>query len=121
MENINLELILHRLSEISESQKNSLLQLARMEQRLSKLDTLSETVSDIKDWKKEIQDTISHSELKELKNWKTNVMEVISPKQLDELIIDVEKLKTFKTQSIMIWVVVQAIISILLSISIFIK
>ncbi len=121
MENVNLELILHRLSEISESQKNSLLQLARMEQRLSKLDTLSETVSDIKDWKKDIQDTISHSELKELKTWKTNVMEVISPKQLDELINEVEKLKTFKTQSTMIWIIVQAIITIITTISIFYK
>jgi len=121
MGDVNFDLILHRLNEISESQKTSLIQLAKMEQRLSKVDLLTETVSDIKDWKKDIQDTISQSELRELKMWKNNVMEVISPKQLDELLNDIEKLKTFKTQSTMIWIVVQGIITILLAISIFIK
>ena len=48
-------------------------------------------------------------ELINLKNWKNNIDEVSSPTQLKELQQEVEKLKTFKTMSTTVWVVVQII------------
>ncbi len=48
-------------------------------------------------------------ELITLKNWKNNIDEVSSPTQLKELQQEVEKLKTFKTMSTTVWVVVQII------------
>ena len=51
-------------------------------------------------------------ELSTLKTWKNNIDEVSSPTQLKELQQEVEKLKTFKTMSTTVWVVVQIIFSI---------
>ena len=48
-------------------------------------------------------------ELITIKNWKNNIDEVSSPTQLKELQQEVEKLKTFKTMSTTVWVVVQII------------
>ena len=55
-------------------------------------------------------------ELITLKNWKNNIDEVSSPTQLKELQQEVEKLKTFKTMSTTVWVVVQIIFTLVATI-----
>ena len=51
-------------------------------------------------------------EITSLKDWKGNVDEVSSPTQLKELQKEVSDLKTFKTMSTTVWVVVQIIFGI---------
>ena len=51
---------------------------------------------------------------KELWKWKQAVDEVASPSQLKSTVKDVASLKTFKTQAITIWAVVQIIFGLLL-------
>lgn len=51
-------------------------------------------------------------EISSLKDWKGNVDEVSSPTQLKELQKEVSDLKTFKTMSTTVWVVVQIIFGI---------
>ena len=46
---------------------------------------------------------------KDLWRWKKEVDEVASPSQLKEAIRDVSELKTFKTQAITVWIVVQTL------------
>jgi hypothetical protein len=47
--------------------------------------------------------------LTSLHNWKASLDEVVSPSQLRDSIRDIQELKTFKTQAITIWAVVQVI------------
>jgi len=46
---------------------------------------------------------------KELWKWKQSIDEIASPTQLKTVVTDVNDLKTFKTQAITIWAVVQLI------------
>ena len=43
----------------------------------------------------------------ELKNWKERIDEVASPSQLKELQVQVDELKSFKTQAVTVFAVVQ--------------
>jgi hypothetical protein len=52
-------------------------------------------------------------EVEVLKEWKNKVDEVSSPTQLKELQKEVNDLKTFKTMSTTVWVVVQIIFGII--------
>lgn len=51
-------------------------------------------------------------EISSLKDWKGNVDEVSSPTQLKELQKEVESIKTFKTVSTTAWIVVQIVFGI---------
>jgi hypothetical protein len=42
-----------------------------------------------------------------LENWKSRVDEIVSPTQLQQKLDEIEKLKTFKTQAMMVFSVVQ--------------
>lgn len=57
----------------------------------------------------------AQSNLNNLKEWKKNMDEVISPTQLKDLKADVDELKIFKTKAVMIWIVLQTIIGIALA------
>ena len=52
--------------------------------------------------------------VQELKEWKDKVDEIASPRQLLHALRDVEELKTFKTKSVTIFLVAQAIVAFIL-------
>ena len=88
----------------------SRLVLAELEKLNKRVDSLTTEVNEIK---QEIskQEQFKY-DLLDLKKWKHNVDEVSSPTQLKELQKEVESLRTFKTMSTTVWVVVQIIFGI---------
>jgi cell division septum initiation protein DivIVA len=73
--------------------------------------------NEIQDLKREIAELkIKEDNVKMLKRWKDSVDEVTSPSQLRETIKDVSDLKTFKTQAITVWVVVQILFGVAIAI-----
>ena len=81
---------------------------------ISELERLNDGISrlniEIQDLKGEIKELkVKEDFAKEIWKWKQAVDEVASPTQLRYTIKDVADLKTFKTQAITIWAVVQLI------------
>ena len=81
---------------------------------ISELERLNEGISrlniEIQDLKGEIKELkVKEDFAKEIWKWKQAVDEVASPTQLKYTIKDVADLKTFKTQAITIWAVVQLV------------
>ena len=73
-------------------------------------DGITNLNSEIQDLKQQILELkVKEDFAKELWKWKQAVDEVASPSQLKYTIKDVADLKTFKTQAITIWAVVQLI------------
>lgn len=73
-------------------------------------DGITNLNSEIQDLKREIAEMkVKEDFAKELWRWKQNIDEVASPSQLDQTVKDVTELKTFKTQAITVWIVVQAL------------
>ena len=65
---------------------------------------------EIQDLKREIAEMkVKEDFAKELWRWKKDVDEVASPSQIKETLKDVTELKTFKTQAITVWIVVQTL------------
>jgi len=65
---------------------------------------------EIQDLKREIAEMkVKEDFAKELWRWKKDVDEVASPSQIKETLKDVTELKTFKTQAITLWIVVQTL------------
>lgn len=108
----NYDLILHRLDEISKKQDEVNKKVEALTLELTKMKTIENTVDNIKEWKEKVQETISTAELKEFKEWKQKMDERLSPTQLTQHLKEHESFKTFKTQAMMIWVVVQALMAI---------
>ena len=79
-------------------------ELERLNDGISRLNT------EIQDLKGEIKELkVEEDFAKEIWKWKQAVDEVASPTQLRYTIKDVADLKTFKTQAITIWAVVQIV------------
>lgn len=81
---------------------------------ISELERLNDGISrlnvEIQDLKGEIKELkVKEDFAKEIWKWKQAVDEVASPTQLKYTIKDVADLKTFKTQAITIWAVVQLV------------
>tara|TARA_R110000772_G_scaffold194502_1_gene305259 strand:+ start:628 stop:957 length:330 start_codon:yes stop_codon:yes gene_type:complete len=73
-------------------------------------DGITNLNSEIQDLKQQILELkVKEDFAKELWKWKQAVDEVASPTQLKYTIKDVADLKTFKTQAITIWAVVQLV------------
>jgi len=73
-------------------------------------DGITNLNGEIQDLKREIAELkVKEDCAKELWKWKQAVDEVASPTQLNTTIKDVADLKTFKTQAITVWAVVQLI------------
>jgi|TARA_R110000822_G_scaffold111085_2_gene241682 hypothetical protein len=88
----------------NEYSKLVIAELERLNDGITKLN------SEIQDLKGEIKELkVKEDFAKELWKWKQAVDEVASPTQLKYTIKDVADLKTFKTQAITIWAVVQLI------------
>jgi len=72
---------------------------------------------EIQDLKKDMSVLKEKEEgVKELKTWKSSIDEVASPTQLKETIKEVGNLKTFKTQAITIFLIVQGLVGITLAV-----
>jgi len=68
---------------------------------------------EIQDLKREIAEMkVKEDWAKELWKWKQSVDEVASPTQLKETVNSVNELKSFKTQAITVWVVIQTLFAI---------
>jgi predicted nucleic acid-binding Zn-ribbon protein len=75
-------------------------------------DSISKLNKEIQSLKQEITEMkVREDAVTELRSWKNAVDEVTSPTQLKTLLKDVERLKTFKTQAVTIFLIVQAIIA----------
>ena len=73
-------------------------------------DGITNLNGEIQDLKREIAEMkVKEDFAKELWRWKQAVDEVASPTQLDQTVKDVTELKTFKTQAITVWIVVQTL------------
>jgi TolA-binding protein len=88
---------------------------------ITELERLNDGITKLNDemqyLKREIAELkIKEDNVKELKRWKDTMDDVTSPSQLKETIKDVTELKTFKAQAITVWVVVQIIFGILITI-----
>lgn len=84
---------------------------------IAELERLNEGIislnTEIQGLKREIAEMkVKEDFAKELWRWKKEIDEVASPSQLKETVRDVSELKTFKTQAITIWLVVQALFGI---------
>jgi len=88
----------------------SRLVLAEIESLNNKVDALVQENNAIKQELSKLEQF--KDEISSLKDWKGNVDEVSSPTQLKELQKEVSDLKTFKTMSTTVWVVVQIIFGI---------
>ena len=73
-------------------------------------DGITNLNSEIQDLKRDLATMkVKEDFAKDLWRWKKEVDEVASPSQLKEAIRDVSELKTFKTQAITVWIVVQTL------------
>lgn len=111
---VNWELIVHRLDTIAKNQETTSDKLSIIEDKLTKFETMKNSVDDLKSWKNAIQETVSLNELRDIRMWKHKIDEITSPTLLKETLDEVGKLKTFKIQALMIWAIVQAIMVILI-------
>lgn len=94
----------------SEYSRLVIAELERLNDGISKLN------GEIQDLKREIAELkVKEDNVKELKRWKDSVDEVTSPSQLRDTIKDVSELKTFKTQAVTVWVVVQILFGIVIA------
>tara|TARA_R100001163_G_C5017236_1_gene161171 strand:- start:654 stop:983 length:330 start_codon:yes stop_codon:yes gene_type:complete len=87
---------------------------------IAELERLNEGITnlngEIQELKREIAELkVKEDFAKELWKWKQSVDEVASPSQLESTIKDVSALKTFKTQAITIWAVVQILFGLLIA------
>tara|TARA_R100000655_G_scaffold109888_1_gene166154 strand:- start:5674 stop:6006 length:333 start_codon:yes stop_codon:yes gene_type:complete len=79
-------------------------------------DGITKLNEEIQSLKKEIVQLKGKEEnYKELRSWKQAVDEVASPTQLKETITDVNDLKTFKTQAITVFLIVQGLVGLSLA------
>jgi len=85
----------------------SKLVIAELERLNDGITNLNNEIQDLKQQILELK--VKEDFAKELWKWKQAVDEVASPSQLKSTIKDVAELKTFKTQAITIWAVVQLI------------
>ena len=86
----------------NEYSKLVIAELERLNEGINKLN------EEIQGLKREITELKAKEDFsKEVWRWKKEVDEIASPTQLKETIKDVQELKTFKTQAITIWLVVQ--------------
>tara|TARA_Y100001937_G_scaffold121088_1_gene179364 strand:+ start:2038 stop:2367 length:330 start_codon:yes stop_codon:yes gene_type:complete len=103
---------------MSDRQKNGWNEYSKLV--INELERLNDGITnlnkEIQSLKKEIVELQGKEEtIKELKSWKQSVDEVASPTQLKELSNSVSELKTFKTQSVTIFLIVQGLVGIALA------
>jgi len=85
----------------------SKLVIAELERLNDGIANLNVEIQDLKSQIAEMK--VKEDFAKELWKWKQAVDEVASPTQLNQTVKDVHDLKTFKTQAITVWLVVQTL------------
>lgn len=110
---VNWGLIVHRLDAIVKSQDEFKEKLEEISETVTKIETIKHSVDELKTWKKNVEEVMPVTDMKAIVEWKKKIDDVVSPTQLEDHIKDIDKLKTFKTRSTMIWTVVQGIILLL--------
>jgi len=88
----------------------SRLVLAELEKLNNSVEELSDDISDLKQEITKIKSM--RYDITDIKEWRKEITEVASPTHLKGVRKDVESLKTFKTVSTTVWVVVQIIFGI---------
>lgn len=83
----------------------SRLVLAELEKLNNNVSALSKDIDNLKEDMTKIK-SLKYS-VDDLKEWRKDISEVASPTQLKELTDEVQSLKTFKTVAVTIWAVVQ--------------
>tara|TARA_R110000751_G_scaffold282760_1_gene386016 strand:- start:1524 stop:1856 length:333 start_codon:yes stop_codon:yes gene_type:complete len=83
----------------------SRLVLAELEKLNNSVEELSGDITDLREEITKIK-SIKH-DIADIKEWRKDLSEVVSPTQLKEVRKDIDILKTFKTISTTVWVVVQ--------------
>ena len=83
----------------------SKLVLKELETLASGIKELNESINDMKREMTEIR--AKEDKVQELVKWKERIDEVASPSQLKELQLQVDELKSFKTQAVTVFAVVQ--------------
>jgi len=76
-------------------------------------DTIKEEIHQIKSSLTKL--SVVESQVEELKDWRSNVTEVVSPTQLKELVKKVEELESFKVKAIAVFTFVQIAIGVAIS------
>jgi prefoldin subunit 5 len=79
---------------------------------LNELEKLNESIQslqkEMQNVKKELAELkAKEDKVNELKSWKKDIDEVVSPTQLKEYIKDINDLKSFKTVAVTVWAIVQ--------------
>lgn len=86
-------------------------ELERLNEGISKLDI------ELQYLKREITELKTKEDnVNDLKRWKNSIDEIVSPTQFKRMVHDVSDLKTFKTQAITIFLVVQILFGIVIAI-----
>jgi|SaaInlStandDraft_5_1057022.scaffolds.fasta_scaffold427201_1 ribosomal protein L29 len=83
----------------------SRLVLAELEKLNNSVEELSDDITDLRQEITKIK-SIKH-DIADIKEWRKDLSEVVSPTQLKEVRKDIDNLKTFKTISTTVWLVVQ--------------
>ena len=108
---INWELIIHRLDTIAATQEDLSDRLTNIEKQLTTITAHDYEIKTLKDWKTSMDNVASPIEIKDLIHWKRQIDNVVSPSQLQTRVNEIDKLKTFRTQALMVWIVVQALMA----------
>jgi hypothetical protein len=79
---------------------------------ISELERLNEGIKGLTDEMQGLKQEITELKTREdnvtaLRNWKSSLDEVTSPTQLRDNLRDIQDLKTFRTQAVTIWLIVQ--------------
>ncbi len=79
---------------------------------ISELERLNEGIKGLTDEMQGLKQEITELKTREdnvtaLRNWKASLDEVTSPTQLRDNLRDIQDLKTFRTQAVTIWLIVQ--------------
>jgi len=87
---------------------------------LAELEKLNNSVNELSDDMVDLRQEITKIksikyDIIDIKEWRKDLSEVVSPTQLKEVKKDIDKLKTFKTISTTVWLVVQIIFGITLA------
>jgi predicted nucleic acid-binding Zn-ribbon protein len=85
----------------------SRLVLAELEKLNDKTEEISDDINDLRQELTKIK-SIKY-DVNDIKVWRKDISEIVSPTQLKEFKGEIDKLKTFKTISTTVWVVVQVL------------
>ena len=109
---INWGLVIFKLDSIAQNQASFSIKLDEINKKLNELEKTQDVVEDIDIWKGNMEEILPLSKIKDIIKWKEDLDAIVSAPQLKSHIETIEELKEFKTRGSMIWIVVQAIVTV---------